>query len=1533
MGREQREVSLCGGRFVDSGGVDGPHAAAGQRQSVTICSDGSAADASHLELSFDLIDIRGTLTVRNGRSVTAPVLRRITVANNSERITVAATAANTSGCLTVEFESTGNGTGWEAAIRCVQSCQPIDVELVSTMPAISSGTDGAIDLCLGDPVTLTARGLYPEAGSVYPQRDATTTFTWTFQDGTQRSGPSVTHRYTEPGGYVPEVVLTDQRGCTSRNGIAQIVRVRVSGPPRVTPSTRQELVVCPDESIVLGLDGTDAAAVTYAIAPRTFNAGGGRPRAERIVIPETAAQERISRLPLRDFPAGERLASGDGIVEICVDIEHDYVGDLSMWVECPDGGRVDLMVRDPLERGARGEFFGAPTTQPNSPAAGVPGTYCWSGSGGPTIDEVARSVPNGQRMPEDVRYRPAAGTFSDLSGCALNGDWELHVLDLVSGNGGTVFDWSIEFQETLLPPNGKFTVPITGSRFRDNGELNAYTADRITFTGATPGFVNQILTSTDSFGCSYDTLIPVTVRSPYAPDCFSCPPPVAAPTVDTSICRGSSFVARLDPGIASAVDTVRWRAAASQPISLLNASPSAPFRSRLRVTDQVPATFGEPPATLAAVCIDYRADGPLTDLSLTLVSPGGSRLPLVSPGQLSGRSFRDCLVPGASAPWTALRGESVNGNWVLKISDTGADHRGTLLSWSLDLVRRPAITYRWSPAGPELSCTDCSAPTITPTQDQTYTLTATTADGCGGTASLRVTVDDLTIDYTAEIFSGCAGQDNGSISLTPDRPDTELTYRWSNGATQRDIQNLAPDTYVLTVTAPNGCQDFFTYTVPAPDPVVVNVTTIRAASCFGASTGGITTSTRGGTPPYTYRWSDPSIGSGGDAGALPASTYSLSVTDASRCSADTTITVPQPLPLTATLNQVPTPCRDGTSGAITATGNGGTPPYTFRWSTGATGPRVDNLPAGRYGLTVTDGAGCTLDTTATVTEPEQQFVVVLVDTLSACAGQTNGRAAVFASGPRVASYAWSNGETTAEARRLPPGANGVTVTDENGCRQSLVFTLGEQEPVQAAISFTTSNLCDATVPRYLQLDKSYARYRWSTGDTTARLTDLADATTYAVTVTTASGCTGVASFTYRAPPPVTFAADITPVTCFGTRTGSIAIRELSGPLPGPYILEWGESTDFTTGPTVSELLAGVYDLTIRQADGCRLDTSLTVGSPDLLVLETRKRDISCFGAGDGSIRTVVAGGTLPYRYDWSNGTPDADLDSLGPGSYRLQLSDANGCRATATVDLVSPRELVLRATVRAGTCGGVTSGRIDLEAFGGQPPYGYALDGAQYGPTPSFTGVNRGEHRVLVRDAAACTASTTVTVDNGPQLRVDLGEDVDLSFGDSVLLRPAVTGATGPVDYFWQESDPGTLSCLTCPAPLALPPYAVRYRVSVTDSLGCSAEDELTVRVEKIREVAVPTGFSPNGDGRNDRLLVHGRPGTRVEELQVFDRWNGQVYRDAAGEWPVNDPNRGWDGRGPGGKEMNAGVYLFKLTVIYPDGSRETLNGQTTLIR
>jgi len=127
-----------------------------------------------------------------------------------------------------------------------------------------------------------------------------------------------------------------------------------------------------------------------------------------------------------------------------------------------------------------------------------------------------------------------------------------------------------------------------------------------------------------------------------------------------------------------------------------------------------------------------------------------------------------------------------------------------------------------------------------------------------------------------------------------------------------------------------------------------------------------------------------------------------------------------------------------------------------------------------------------------------------------------------------------------------------------------------------------------------------------------------------------------------------------------------------------------------------------------------------------------------------------------------------------------------------------------------------------------------------------------------------------------------------------------------------------------------MPEYEIDYSLAVSDANGCTAEDRFRVSVRKIREVAVPTGFTPNGDAANDVLIVHGRPGTQVVSFTVFDRWANVLYE--ASDFAVNDASMGWDGTA-NMEPVNAGVYLYKIVVRYDDNSEEVLSGETTLIR
>ncbi|MEL7222521.1 MAG: gliding motility-associated C-terminal domain-containing protein, partial [Bacteroidota bacterium] len=175
--------------------------------------------------------------------------------------------------------------------------------------------------------------------------------------------------------------------------------------------------------------------------------------------------------------------------------------------------------------------------------------------------------------------------------------------------------------------------------------------------------------------------------------------------------------------------------------------------------------------------------------------------------------------------------------------------------------------------------------------------------------------------------------------------------------------------------------------------------------------------------------------------------------------------------------------------------------------------------------------------------------------------------------------------------------------------------------------------------------------------------------------------------------------------------------------------------------------------------------------------------------------------------------------------------------------------------------------------------------------------------------------------------------DQTIVYGDSIEMAVASINEQGTVEYVWEAPYEGTLSCTECPKPWAKPEFTIDYEVYAIDENGCEAVDYIRILVDKPKLAVVPTGFTPNGDMMNDRLLVHGRPGTQVELFQVFDRWGELVYE--ATNFPVNneaDPSAGWDGNFRD-EPMNSGVFVWFLSVIHEDGTQENLRGQTMLIR
>ena len=391
--------------------------------------------------------------------------------------------------------------------------------------------------------------------------------------------------------------------------------------------------------------------------------------------------------------------------------------------------------------------------------------------------------------------------------------------------------------------------------------------------------------------------------------------------------------------------------------------------------------------------------------------------------------------------------------------------------------------------------------------------------------------------------------------------------------------------------------------------------------------------------------------------------------------------------------------------------------------------------------------------------------------------------------------------------------------------------------------------------------------------------------------------------------------------------GAISVDVVGG--TGTYTYAW---THGATEEDLENLGAGSYSLQITDESGCSILLEAVIGQPEALEIRLEAEDVACHGDETGAISSEVTGGTSDYSYSWSTGSVSNNLSEIPAGEYTLSITDTNGCEAEESMLVLEP-EIPLEADMikEDVSCHGGRDGMLTVDAFGGTPPYTFSLNGSPFSSTRTFIGLLAGDYTVRIRDAEGCEfISESTNISEPDPLELDLGENRVIDFGRTLELDPLFTGHVGSVSFDWSPKDSSILSCFTCRYPELTIDDQTQISLIITDENGCTAEDFLLIGVQRDRRVFVPSGFTPNGDGNNDRLLVHGEAGTIVTLFRVFDRWGELLYEN--GDFEVNDPDQGWDGTFRT-KAASGGVYIWYLEVEYIDGAVESFKGHVTLAR
>ncbi|MBK9449663.1 MAG: choice-of-anchor D domain-containing protein [Bacteroidetes bacterium] len=293
-------------------------------------------------------------------------------------------------------------------------------------------------------------------------------------------------------------------------------------------------------------------------------------------------------------------------------------------------------------------------------------------------------------------------------------------------------------------------------------------------------------------------------------------------------------------------------------------------------------------------------------------------------------------------------------------------------------------------------------------------------------------------------------------------------------------------------------------------------------------------------------------------------------------------------------------CNGATNGSIDVSVTGGAPgtTFTYVWSNGATTQDLSNVGAGSYTVTVTDGTTTCFSTlSVTLTEPVVLAAAATVGTNVLCFGATTGTATASATGGTTPyTYAWSNGQTVANATGLAAGNFTVTVTDANGCSTTASVTIAQPAAALAATETHTNVGCFGASTGAIDLTvtggTSAYTYLWSNGATTEDLSGLA-AGTYTVTITDANGCSTTASATVGEPASALAVAPSNSGNVCQAGSNSNLLSNATGGTPG-YTYLWTPGN--VTTQNVNNVGAGTYNVTVTDANGCTATGSTTVGT-------------------------------------------------------------------------------------------------------------------------------------------------------------------------------------------------------------------------------------------------------------------------------------------------------------------------------------------------
>lgn len=1044
-------VSTCSGYFYDSGGPAGNYTA-NSTYTITFC---PSTPNTFIQLTFTVWQLAtgASLQVYDGPNTTYNSFGTFSAGGFSPMtMDVIATPTNSTGCLTLVFTA-GSATniGWEAIVECAIPCQTILANLFSSNPSISGGF---IDICQGQSITLSGGGIFPQNNLVYGQSNAYCEFIWNFGDGMidTTTMSTVNHAYANVGGYNINLTVIDSMGCKSTNVLD--ARVRISTTPIFAGTMPSDPVICAGDQVTL----------IGVVDPVPFEVSAELGWAGQTFLPDGSGASYSTSLIFDAFSPGQTVTSVTDIVSLCAVMEHSYLGDLDIWLECPNGSIVSLV---DYPNGCGSTYLGIPIDIDTDLNPGTGFEYCWSPSA--TLGTFSAECGSGT-LP--------AGTYSSLTpwtnfiGCPLNGTWTIGITDNLLSDNGFIFEWGLTFNPNILPSNFNYEPAIEDTEWSNT--FGVFVSETGSNTIIQPPMGNYTYTFTviDDFNCSYDTTINLEVLASYN---------VNFPS-DTVLCSDATLLldATNNGANAGAIYNWHWDFMDPQILSTnghyMITKPGQYYVvipnivSECGHTDTINVEYNELELDLGNDLSNICNNNPVSLDATTPIAgyPGGVQYNwstlAVSPtitawssGSYSVSVTRgncteidtvtidyDALItvnlptqaylcsgstyviqpgwPGEHYLWntgnlTSTLTVSNPGTYTVTISNScgSSSDNIQIIGYTVPVVDLGAdletcqginvpISGLYTGPGPQPSylwSTGSSNAAIGVSQQGYYSLTLT--NDCGSyNDQIYLTVDQpLQIDLGNDTVI-CAGT---NLTLTLNQTG-DLIY-WSNGSTNSSITVNQANSYSVEVE--NNCGTF-------SDEIEVGISNFQLS--LGADTSYCPGTNFFLTPSITngstYQWSDGSSGS--SLLIVQPGTYSLTATNIYNCEDEDVISI-SAYQTNLELGNDTTIC-EGSPYLL----NSGISGYPHQWSTGANTEEIWISQPGTYTLSISHICGVLQDEIAITTAPSPS-VDLGADTIYVSSGES----ITLDAGNPGSSYHWSTNATT-QTIAVTVGTYTVTVT-------------------------------------------------------------------------------------------------------------------------------------------------------------------------------------------------------------------------------------------------------------------------------------------------------------------------------------------------------------------------------------------------------------------------------------------------------------------------------------------------------------------------